>query len=284
MKQRSPEWFTARKGRVTGSNVGAILGVDPFRTKDDVLRAMVRSYHKAPSEFTGNVATEWGVANESTAIGDFEIETGLDVKEVGFFAYEDWAGASPDGLCSDGNGLEVKCPFGKRKGGELKSIEEQPHYYDQMQFEMLCTGWPAIHLYQWTPHTSSHITIDADQEWRDKNMPILRQFYALYLSELKNPEHLEPLRVEINTAETRRLIDELDQLKEAIDNAIDRKKEVEAELIKMAGERNALIWGVKITKVSKEGSISYAKAIKELAPDADLEKWRGVPSEYWRIT
>ena len=27
MEQRSPEWFNARKGRVTGSMVGAVLGV-----------------------------------------------------------------------------------------------------------------------------------------------------------------------------------------------------------------------------------------------------------------
>ena len=42
MEQRSEEWFEARKGLVTGSSVGAILGLDPNRTKADVLRAMVR--------------------------------------------------------------------------------------------------------------------------------------------------------------------------------------------------------------------------------------------------
>ena len=29
MQQRTPEWFAARRGRVSGSVAGAILGLDP---------------------------------------------------------------------------------------------------------------------------------------------------------------------------------------------------------------------------------------------------------------
>lgn len=42
MERRSEEWFEARKGLATGSSVGAILGLDQNRSRDDVLRAMVR--------------------------------------------------------------------------------------------------------------------------------------------------------------------------------------------------------------------------------------------------
>jgi putative phage-type endonuclease len=282
MQQRTQQWHTARKGRITGSNVGAILGLDPFRSRDDVMRAMVRSYHGAESEFTGNVATEWGQANEKNAIGEFEMQTGLDVKEVGFYAFEDWAGASPDGLCSDGFGLEVKGPYGKRNGGDLNPLQEQPHYYAQMQWEMLCTGWPGMHFWQWSPHETKHEIVLPDQEWLDKNLPILRQFYAEYLSELDNPDHLEPLRVTLNSLDAKRILDEIDQLKEAIDNATERKKELEAELVQMAGERNAEIWGRKLTKVERAGNVQYSK-IPELK-GVDLDKWRGKGSAYWKLS
>ena len=66
-QQQSPEWFQARKGRVTGSMVGAILDIAPYMTRDQALRSMVRAYHGAPSEFTGNVATEYGNKNEEGA-------------------------------------------------------------------------------------------------------------------------------------------------------------------------------------------------------------------------
>jgi len=274
MEQRSQEWFAARKGRVTGSNVGAVLGLDPYRSRNDVMRSMVREYHGAESEFAGNVATEWGNAN-----------AGLDAQDVGFFTYEDWAGASPDGLCSDGLGLEVKCPYGIRKGGEFKSLADQPHYFAQMQWEMLCTGWTGIHFYQWAPHGHTHEIVLPDRDWIDENLPILRQFYAEYLSELDNPEHLEPLRVELNTLDTKRMIEEISQLSEAIDNATERKKELQAELVEMAGEKNATnatIWGRKLTKVERKGNVQYAK-IPELN-GVDLDQYRGKSSSFWKLS
>jgi putative phage-type endonuclease len=286
MEQRSPEWFQARKGRITGSMCGAILGLAPYMTRDQALRTMVRSYHKAPSEFEGNIATEYGNTNEDGAIQQFEMERSLDVEAVGFYIYEDWAGASPDGLCSDGNGLEVKCPFGKRKDLEpvFKTAQEQPHYYAQMQWEMLCAGWTGMWFYQWSPHGSATEFVAKDQQWLDDNMPDLRQFYAFYLSELDNPEHIEPLRKEINTEEAKRLLDEYDQLGDAIANASERQKEVKDAIIKAAKGKDALMWGRKITKVQKQGSVSYAAVVKKHCKDVDLEPFRGKNSEYWKIT
>ena len=89
MEQRSTEWFNARKGRITGSMVGAVLGVNPWSTPDDAMRTMVRSYFGADSEFTGNIATEYGVTNEPNATKDFEMTTGLNVEEVGFLVHVD---------------------------------------------------------------------------------------------------------------------------------------------------------------------------------------------------
>lgn len=283
-QQRSDEWFAKRVGRITGSRVGAILGLNPWQSREDVLRAMVREYHKAPSEFEGNVATNHGQAHEEEAILDFELETGKTVVETGFHTYEDWAGASPDGLVSDDAILEVKCPYGKRNGGEFKPAQEQEHYGSQMQWEMLCTGRSKAYFWQWSPHGTKLEIIDRDDDWLNKNIPVLRQFHAFYLSELDNPEHLEPLRKEVNTDDVRKLLDEYDQLKEAQELAKERQKEVLAELVSAAKDNNALLWGRKLTKVEKTGSISYAKAIKDLCPDADLEPYRGKSSEYWKLS
>ena len=277
--QRTPQWHTARKGRVTGSNVGAILGLDPWRSADDVLRTMVREYHGAEREFTGNVATEWGTANEDGARWAYELETGNTVAPSGFVPFEDWLGASPDGYVGDDGLIEIKSPYSRK----IKPIADQPHYHAQIQVQLFVTGREWCHFWTWTPSGCALETVQYSQEWIDENLPRLRQFHALYLSELDNPEHLEPKRAEVNTQETKLLVDELDQLRDAIAQAEERRKEVEAALIKACGERNAIVWGRKLTRVERAGSISYAKAVKELAPSADLEKWRGKPSTYWKI-
>ena len=70
MEQLSQEWFDARKGRVTGSQIGAILGVNPWSSTKDAMRSIL-----GQSTFTGNVATEYGSRNEENAVFDFELET-----------------------------------------------------------------------------------------------------------------------------------------------------------------------------------------------------------------
>jgi putative phage-type endonuclease len=284
IEQRTPEWHEQRKGRVTGSAVSAILGLAPYATRADVMRRMVRAYHGAESEFSGNVATEYGTQNEEGAIWQYEAETGNGVKPAPFVPKGDWLGASPDGYIGDVGLIEVKCPYGLRKGGDFKSIQDQPHYYAQIQVQLHCTNRLWCDFYQWSPHGTKLETVFLDVEWLDANLPELRAFYDEYIAELSNPEHLDPLRVELNTLEAKRVIDEIDQLKEAEDNARERRKELEKGLVNMAGGKNANIWGRKLTQVQREGSISYAKAIKDIAPDADLEPYRGKPSSFWKLT
>lgn len=285
-EQRSPEWFHQRKGRVTGSNVAAILGDDPYRTADDVLRAMVRDYHGVESEFPDNPAMAWGRANEANAIGLFELSTGYEVQKCGFFPYEDWLGASPDGLIGDDMVLEFKCPFGLRSKPAPVPFKrlDQTHYAGQVQIEMLCAGRTKAIFAQWSPHGEYVETVHRDQAWLDFNLPELRKFYDLYLSELDNPAHLEPKRKEINTPRLAQLVAEYDDLLTAIDNATERKGEIMELMQEAAGYKDALIAGRKLTLVQKAGAVSYAKLVKDLLPNADLKPYIGKPSEYWKFT
>ena len=286
MEQRSPEWFSARVGRVTGSVAGAILGHAPYATRDDILRRMVRDYHGAESEFQPNIATDYGTINEDGALIDYRMETGNDVELVGFIEKDEWAGCSPDGLIGDNGGLEIKCPFGKRKDAvpQFKFLADQPHYYDQVQFSLWVTGREWWHFFQWAPGGTMLEYVEPDQAWLDENMPKLRQFHAEYLGAIKTPdEHLKPRRVQIDTAKAALMLQEWDDLTEAIERAEARKKALMDDLVLMAGNGNAEICGRKLTLVDRAGAISYAKALAELAPGADLEKWRGRPVQYWKL-
>lgn len=289
IEQRTPEWHEARKGRVTGSSVGGILGLSPYATRDSVLRAMVRESLGAPSEFPSPdpAPVAWGKAMEATAIADFEMATSEAVTPAPFVPYEDWLGASPDGYVTDGRLIEVKCPFYIRNDQppSFKSIDDQPHYMAQMQVQMFVTGYTSCWFHQWTPHDSVQKLIYRNDDWLATNIPRLRQFHAEFLDALQAPEdHLAPLRVVIDTPAAHQMIAEYDQLSEAIELATERKKEVLAEIAALAKDKDALIAGRKLTKVEKEGAVSYAKALKALAPDADLSQWKGKPSSHWRLS
>lgn len=288
LEQRTPEWHEARKGRITASAVGAILGNSPFASRDDVMRRMVRDWHGAESEFNGNVATEYGNFHEAGALVEYMMETGNEVDAVGFITKEDWAGCSPDGLIGFVGGLEIKCPFGKRKmtaDDQFKTLDEQLHYRDQVQFSMWVCERAWWDFYQWSPTKTDLHKESPCSKWRAKNLPKLRQFYAEYLHEREHnaAPYLEPKRVVIDTLEAARMVAEYDELQDAIDNATERKKDLLAAMVKAAGERNAVFAGRNLTLTERQGAVSYAKAIKELAPDADLEKWRGKPSKFWGL-
>lgn len=296
--QRTPEWFEQRKGRISGSRIGAILGLSPWQTPGDVLRAMVREYHGAESEFTGNPATDHGNNNEQRALLAFMRETGLGVEQCGFFPYGEVMGASPDGLTSDGGVLELKVPFGLRneQQAKFKPLAEQPHYACQVQMEMLAAGRGHAYFAQYVapkgdplahdyvPEQINIERVEADPEWLDKHLPAISAFYALYIEELNNPDHLEPLRVVIDTPAAGEIISEIDALRQRQKEDAAREKELMAALIQLADGKDALVHGRKLTHVAGRKSVAYAKALAALAPDADLSKWTSTSKDSWRFT
>jgi putative phage-type endonuclease len=283
MEQRSPEWFAARKGRITGSMVGAALGLDPNTSRDEAMRRMVRAYQGLPSEFVGNIATMWGTNHEEEAREAFEYDQGVKVVPATFVVHPklDWLGASPDGYVRDYALLEIKCPFGLRdkpKPASFKSINIQPHYYAQMQIQMYCTDKIACYFWQWTPNDTKLEIVDYDPKWIAENLPKLEAFYEEFLAICD--EDLEE-KLEVDSLALQYLVAEYDLLAKQIEEAEARRKEILDKLVFESAGEDAVICGRKLTLVHRAGAVSYAKAIKELAPNADLEKWRGAPSSYW---
>lgn len=283
MEQRSAEWFEARKNRITGSIVGAVLGLSPWMSKDDVMRSMVRAALGAESEFTGNVATSWGQQNEDGAIYDFELKTGLSVEKCGFYTYGERYGASPDGLINDDAILEVKCPFGLRdkEQPEFKTAAEQPHYLAQMMFEMLCTGRSKAYFYQWCPSGDCLEVIDFDPSWIEKHMPALDAFYDAFLAEIKQPDkHLAPLVVSVQAKAAAEAYKAAKLHMELAENNLEAAK---ARLIEIADGQKSNISGLLVYPVQREGAISYAKVVKDHLAGIDLEPYRGKPTSYWTV-
>jgi putative phage-type endonuclease len=180
-EQRSEGWLNQRKGHVTASAIGAIMGYNPYSSREDEMLRMLGIGKK----FEGNAATEWGTFNEAGAVFEFEMETGLKVKPAYFVEFEEWMGASPDGYVSDGCLIEIKCPYGKRKGGEFKSIMEQMHYYAQIQMQLFCTKKEKCYFYQWGPHSTMLEIVFSDNNFIKDMLVEARVFYDEYKGILK---------------------------------------------------------------------------------------------------
>lgn len=288
MKQRSPEWFEARKGRVTASLVGAILGLSPYMTRADAMRVMVREYLGADREFTGNIATDHGTNNEAGAMIDYRIETTHEVQEIGFVPFEDWAGVSPDGLIGDDGGVEIKCPFSLRSEPApvpFKSLAEQPHYEAQVQFTLYITGRQWWHFFQWAPNGTKLEVVYPGTDWQAQYIPAIRQFHAEFLHEVEHnaAEYLAPRRVEIDTPEAHKMVAEWDELREQIANAQERQRDLLDSMVSLAGGKDALFAGRKLTCVEREGAVQWAKVAAKYCPDADVSAFRGKASRFWRL-
>ena len=185
IEQRTPDWHSQRRGRVTASNIGGILGISPFAKPSDVMRRMVREWQGLESEFTGNAATEWGVHNEPGAIIQYEMQTGNEVEKCGFFEFDVWLGASPDGLIGKNGMIEVKCPFSLRTKQDpvFKKAKDQLHYYAQMQIQMFVTAREWCDFYQWCPAGDCIENVPYDPNFVKTILPVLHKFYDQYLLE-----------------------------------------------------------------------------------------------------
>jgi len=289
MEQRSKEWFEARIGRVTGSVVGAILGVDPWRGPDDVMRDMVRAAYRAEKEFKGNIATEYGQQHEEIAKKQFQMDYLLEVTDASFEKHEDWLGASPDGYIDEEDAvLEIKCPFSMRSKNpdQFKTLDQQPHYYAQIQSQLFVTGRSKCYFYQWCPNGAKLEIVHKDAAWQQKNLPRLYDFWVSYCDEVNNnaERHLKPKRKEINSREAQELINEHDKLCEVLEDTKARIAEIKERLVNMADGHDADICGRKLTRVEKPGAISYSKAVKDNLQDLDLDRYRGKPTVFWKLT
>lgn len=146
MQQRSPEWFSARAGKVTASRIADLMARTQKgwgKSRDDYLSQLVRERLLGECEpgFV-NAAMMWGVEQEASARECYEFAHGASVVEVGFLDHPSitMAGASPDGLCGDDGMVEIKCPAPATHQATLLGAPIADKYMKQMQFQMACAG------------------------------------------------------------------------------------------------------------------------------------------------
>ena len=108
-----------------------------------------------------NAAMEWGVEHEPFARGAYEAKTGNLVDQVGAIDHPSIAmsAASPDGLVGDEGCLEIKCPNTATHIETILGEEPAKKYYDQMQWQMACTGRKWCDFVSYDPRMPEHLKL-----------------------------------------------------------------------------------------------------------------------------
>ena len=140
------DWHTLREKRIGGSDIGAILGVNPYKSIIDVYIDKTEG-----STFKGNAATHWGHMLEGTVIKEFASKhSELIVYEAPYSIVDNFFIANLDGVLKDKETgdygvLEIKTTsIWNKKEWEEDTIPQS--YYAQVQHYLMLTGYKFAYI------------------------------------------------------------------------------------------------------------------------------------------
>lgn len=167
LEQGTDEWFDARCGVITASNISKIItstGKVSTSRAGYLNQVVSERITKELPVYKKSDAMQRGNDLEEQARNTFEFLTDLEVMEVGFCKLDDWRGCSPDGLI-DGSGLEIKCPLGHTQIKYLQAGKLPTEYVPQVQWSMYITGRDTWHFYSYHPSIKDlHLVVKRDDD------------------------------------------------------------------------------------------------------------------------
>ena len=182
--QRTDAWFQERRGKVTASVAGTIIGVNSHQKPLQPWRQLMG----VDEPFKGNYCTHWGEVNEHNGVLKYQCLTGTFVDLTGFHLHKtySWLGGSPDGLINGKGVLEVKCPLSKNVW-KLETLPAQ--YYVQVQILMEVTDRDWAHMFVWRPQGSQVVCFKRNRDFFAQIMPTLVNFFTALQTNQPPPPH-----------------------------------------------------------------------------------------------
>lgn len=181
VEQGDEAWQRLRLGVITASDVHNVISKPRSGKKWSDMK--MSYFHTLLAEVCTGVAPEvnaralaWGKQYEDDARALFEFTVGVQVTESTIIYKDETmrAACSPDGLCSDGLGLELKCPFTSRdfmkfRLGGFEAIKSA--YMAQVQFSMWVTGKDAWYFSNYDPRMRReglhHVIVERDEKYME---------------------------------------------------------------------------------------------------------------------
>ena len=134
------KWLEERRRGIGGSDIAAILGMNPWKTAYRVYQEK----RKEVADWEGNEATDWGKRMEPAIRQWYSDSTGRSVRlpdKIMYHAKYPHMLASLDGFTDDGRVVEIKTARSAKGWGEPGTNEIPDYYALQVQHYMVVTGF-----------------------------------------------------------------------------------------------------------------------------------------------
>jgi putative phage-type endonuclease len=212
IKQGTPEWHAARRGKITSTGFAKVLS-KRGNTRQDYMRQLIleRKTGVTAENFT-NEAMEWGKQNEPLARVYYEKTFNLKVTEVGFVDYKpksqvekvefaNYVGVSPDGFVKDYAVVEIKCPDTKTHLEYIAKNVLPSKYKPQVQGILWVTGRKFCDFISFDPRVEAQpfwcINVERDEDYINK----LAAAVSVFIDEMIK------MQVEVEDVDPQLLID-----------------------------------------------------------------------------
>ena len=184
LQQRTDAWYNARKGKLTASNLGGLLGQVSYTSRKEAYKRA-----RGKGQFAGNDATRWGTDNEPNGIKDYMVKSGNHVIATGMHIHKtyNWLAGSPDGFIGEEGLLEVKCPYNVKRDGTRAHKTIPGHYYIQMIALMEICDREWCDFTSWEPRESNFFRVYRDRETMDVLMNYLTPISSALEMDLELP-------------------------------------------------------------------------------------------------
>lgn len=138
MKQRSEEWYNARKNMITASDMAQALNEGKFGNQKELMIKKINNLRNIKEERKSIeyiAPLQWGIKYEDVACSIYESKNNTKIIEFGLLKHYNkditYFGASPDGISELGVMLEIKCPYKREINGVIPN-----QYYYQIQGQL----------------------------------------------------------------------------------------------------------------------------------------------------
>lgn len=191
--QGTPEWLSDRLGWVSASRMADVMAKtksgEAATRKNYMMQLLCERLTDKVEETYTSPAMQRGTDLEPVARSLFEMQSGLTVKETKFIRHPNGLkiGASPDGLCSDGSVLEIKCPNTAQFVDFWLTGKIPRNYELQMRLQMACADASHAWFVMYDDRMPSHMQLKYKRLERDlEQEEIMLDEAIIFLSELEN--------------------------------------------------------------------------------------------------
>lgn len=170
MEQNSPEWLAWRQKGIGSSDIGTIIGVNPYKMRSELLdekKGLVQ-----PPDLSNNFHVKRGQDLEPYARDMVNKELEAEFAPA-IFTHEEYPFIkySSDGVDFKRNELlEVKCMAARNHNKVLETMMPIDYYMPQLGWAMLVTKIPLIHFVAYNPkHPRPYLRLEIKEDKEYQN-------------------------------------------------------------------------------------------------------------------